>query len=383
MGNSKTHAKNPKTLRVLLLSRPFTHVGGVRTWSEYLLKHHYRERFEIIHIGIGKPTPFSPFWKRPFEYGSSIIRVLAAVKDQKPDLVHINPSLIWRSLPLHLTLSFLIKVTSSVPVLLHFRGWDTRIGAMLSRRTLLGRILDFIIDKADHHVVLAYDFKNTLIGAGINPEKISVLPNMVDVKAYAPPEEKEIESGAPLQLLFIGRLVAGKGVWDAIDAVDWLHQYYPDVKVNLIVAGQGKELPKIERLISENRGKGRISTLGAIFGQDKIEAFTQSDILLFPSQDTEGLPNVILEALASGLALIYTPIAALGEALSDQNGICLEVGDLDAESLGRAVLSLYYDVDKRRAMSQANRELAKEKYDVHIVCRKIERVYEHVMEKGA
>ena len=83
--------------------------------------------------------------------------------------------------------------------------------------------------------------------------------------------------------------------------------------------------------------------------------------------------------MASGLGLVYTPIGALKEELSDENGICLPVDDLDSKSIGEAVFKLYQDGKLREKISQVNREQAQQRYDVRVVCPQIVEVYDSIV----
>jgi len=367
------------TIRVLLLSRPFTHLGGVRTSIEYLMEFMDKHRVEIVHVGVGKAYPESPFYRRFFEYFSSFTRVLTAIRRENPDLVHINPSLNRRSLPFHILLLMVIKLASRVPVLSHFRGWDVKIGMKLSERSLTGRVLARVIKHSDRIIVLANDFKAVFATAGVDPGKISVLPEMVDTREYELSQARDFRSNRKPQLLFISRLIAVKGVWESIGAVEWLHKTYPGLDVRLVIAGEGEELPEIEREISEKFSKQEVIALGRVSGDKKTQIFLESDILLFPSRHPEGFPIVIIEALAAGLGLIYTPVGALREELSEQNGICLALEDLDSKKIGEAVHTLFQDKEMIASISKTNRALAKQKYDVRVVCPQIEKIYESMV----
>jgi len=90
------------------------------------------------------------------------------------------------------------------------------------------------------------------------------------------------------------------------------------------------------------------------------------DIFCLPARiaadgDRDGLPNVILEAMAAGCAVVATDVAAVGEALEDQRtGLLVPVSDPDA--LARAIAELARDPRRRASMGAAAREMVQERF---------------------
>jgi glycosyltransferase involved in cell wall biosynthesis len=113
--------------------------------------------------------------------------------------------------------------------------------------------------------------------------------------------------------------------------------------------------------------------------EDKYASFQEADLFVFPSFHAEGFPIAVIESLAAGLPVIYTPVGALAEILGPENGMRIELEDVSAESLGQGIWDLYQDPDRRVAMGMANTQLA-QRFDVKVVCAETAQVYRQVAE---
>lgn len=123
------------------------------------------------------------------------------------------------------------------------------------------------------------------------------------------------QPSSPLQLLFVGRLVEKKQPGLALRVLRELQDRQP---AELTMIGDG---PLHERLV----GEAEVTLLGHQPPERVRAAMQQADLLLVTSRDLpggrqEGLPNVVLEAMATGLPVIAAPAGSLDELLSDQTG---------------------------------------------------------------
>ena len=365
-------------LKILIISRPFTHQGGVRTSLEYQLAFSDPHKVQYAHVGIGKSHPGSPSWKRGFEYGASIFKVLAGIHCHKPDLIQLNPSLVKRSIPLHFLLIQMIKMVTQRPLLVYFRGWDQRIGERIAQQTKRGKRLIQTINQAAHCIVLAQKFKEQLTAGGIAPEKITILPEMVDTRQFTETPHTS-RPDMPLNIFFISRLIRDKGVFELLDAAEWLRRTHPQLHFRMVLAGEGDALEDLQTAVQERKLVEVVSLPGKIIGTEKLAAFMQADIFAFPSQHSEGFPIAVLEAMAAGLPLIYTPQGALAENLNAENGICLDTDQLDGERIGQAILALAQDPARRARMTAVNRQAAQTHYDARIVVAHLVEIFEQIV----
>jgi glycosyltransferase involved in cell wall biosynthesis len=111
------------------------------------------------------------------------------------------------------------------------------------------------------------------------------------------------------RLLFAGRLSKDKGLAGIIRAMAKLSDCY------LSIVGDGEERAAFEQMVQELHLSDRVEFTGAVTPQKVQEIMRQSDILVMNS-DFEGVPMVILEALANGLPVISTPVGGIPETVA-------------------------------------------------------------------
>lgn len=165
---------------------------------------------------------------------------------------------------------------------------------------------------------------------GLPREQVLVVRNGVDLERFATGDRAAARTalGLPVTgryLLGVGRLVAGKGFGVAAAA---LAQLPPDVQ--LLLVGDGPE-----RAALAAAGGGRVQFLGTRSPAEVALAYQAADLLVLPSE-REGWPNVVTEALASGLRVLATPVGGIPEILDhpvpgdERLGALVPVGDVAA-----------------------------------------------------
>ncbi len=191
------------------------------------------------------------------------------------------------------------------------------------RRPPQRRLLFTALGAADVVGVLTPWWRRRLRGAG-HTGPLALIPNPL-------PPEIEAEAGtrraasrapdAPLRLLVFTRLVRGKGVSLAIDAV----ADSADTDVTLRVAGDGPRRSALERLVRERGVADRIHFVGWLEGEARREAMSSSDALCHVSHH-DALPMGVLEAMARGLPVLTSREGSLPDVVPD--GVAgLLVGD--------------------------------------------------------
>ncbi len=163
--------------------------------------------------------------------------------------------------------------------------------------------------------------------------KLDVVHMSVDTDRFVPPAEPRTDG--PLRILDVGRLVPEKGAPVLLDAVELLTGRGVDVELRLV--GGGELETDLARIISE-RGLGDRVTLVGSVGQDDIVAqYHWADVFCLPSFQ-EGLPVVLMEAMATELPVVTSTINGIPELVKDgSNGYLLPPGraDLLADALAK------------------------------------------------
>lgn len=141
--------------------------------------------------------------------------------------------------------------------------------------------------------------------------RVEVIPNGVDVSDFERGSSREeLESEFPrmrnrILVLFMGRIHPKKGLPGLVTAFDRVNAEYPNAL--LVVAGpdEGGHRTKVEQQVRERELEESVLFTGPVFGDKKVGLLRSSDIFVLPSH-SEGLPIVVLEALACGLPVVLT-----------------------------------------------------------------------------
>ena len=198
-------------------------------------------------------------------------------------------------------------------------------------------------------------------------------PRLRIVHCGVEPETYDRPKSSPqqgLHLLFVGRLTQIKGVRVMIDAMTRVHESLPDVTLTLI--GDGDDRAALETLAAP---LGHAVRFVGFKSQDEVaEALTRADVFVLPSF-AEGLPVVLMEALASGTPVIATQLAGVGELVEHgTSGFLVPAGD--AEGLAEAIRKMAADPGGRAAMGSAGRDKVRAEFNIRIEAARIAALFE-------
>lgn len=172
-------------------------------------------------------------------------------------------------------------------------------------------------NRVDRHVCVSEGVAEFSIQTGGLPrDKVVVIPNGVDFDRFAHARPADFaEFGVPPDrrvILSVGRLDPQKGVMVLLDAFAALARELPDV--HLILVGDGPLRPEIEKFVSSHALADRVHLTG--FRDDVPSLMQAADCFVLASL-WEGMPNVLLEALAAGLPVVGTAVEGVAELLAD------------------------------------------------------------------
>lgn len=187
-------------------------------------------------------------------------------------------------------------------------------------------------------------------------DKMSIVRMGVDASRFAPAPREERDG--PLRVLFVGRLVPEKGPDVLLEAVTALAA--EGVEVELTVAGGGALADDLAQQRSGSAAAERIRLLGPV-GQDDIrDWYAWADVFCLPSY-AEGVPVVLMEALAMEVPVVTTRIAGIPELVEDGvNGLLVEPGR--PGDVAQALRTLAEDSSLRRRMGAAGRRRVQEEF---------------------
>src|SRR3989339_883450 len=177
----------------------------------------------------------------------------------------------------------------------------------------------------------------------------------------------------------IGSLKPLKNQIFLLKAVKRLYEKYADAEVDVVFVGEGRDREMLERYSAEAGIKEYVAFLGR---RDDIPAILSfADALVLTSiPDKEGMSNVILEAMSSGVPVISTPSIGTSELIADgKNGYIVDYNDTD--DLCDRIYAMFKDKSARNEMSREARSLIKRKYSLDKMVWTYEKMYLRFFEK--
>lgn len=215
-----------------------------------------------------------------------------------------------------------------------------------------------------HHVtVMNADMADRVAQLGFDGA-ISVLPMGANVTAGA--HAAAAIEPRPGRIVFAGRLVEKKGVSTLIEAMRLLE---PSLAASLVVVGDG---PLREELQAA-AGDIEADFVGQVSHDVLLEHFAAASVAVFPSVraesgDQDGLPVAMLDAMATGTAVVASSLPGLRDAVEDgQSGLLVDPGS--PEDLARAITELLQQPERARRMADAALSVVNERYSMGAVGR--------------
>jgi glycosyltransferase involved in cell wall biosynthesis len=266
----------------------------------------------------------------PFYLLRAISRIVVEAVGGRLAVVHINladGTSVYRK-----AVVLFASRLAGTSVLLHLHAG--RLTSMYESMTAPGKmLLRTMVRQADHCVVLKKQWHHWLIETlGAKPSAISVVYN--GVPATTLPRKPRAE-GAPFRFLFIGNLLPNKGVADLLQALALSE--LQNTPVTLTIAGGGP-VCDYKALAARLGITQRVHFTGWVSQATVRELLTEADALVLPSY-VEGLPLVVLEAIASRVPVICTPVGAIPD-LFEHGTTAIFVTPGDHAGLAGAMLAL-------------------------------------------
>ncbi len=329
---------------------------------------------KIKKIGKAFLLLFKYFFKKP-------VSILGTFNFFKYGKDALNFSLLGRAIPLTMYSSFDIMHCQfgqygligtrlrelgffQAKVVTSFRGFD--LSSIVKRKGQ--KTYEELFKKGDLFLPVCDYFKNRLIELGCNEDKIIVHRSGIKLNTLKcfPRNDKDRQY---IQLLSIGRLVEKKGFEYSIKAVAKVIEDY-NCQIKYTIIGGGLLMDNLKELIAQLGMDNNIKMLGVKKHDDVIQNMYESQVFIAPSitssdGDQEGIPNVLKEAMATGMPVISTYHSGIPELVEDGvSGFLTPERNVDvlAEkikymvdnphlwkelgSVGRKVIEKDYDIDK-------------------------------------
>lgn len=189
--------------------------------------------------------------------------------------------------------------------------------------------------------------------------KVHLVYNFVTL-AYEKPAK--VRMTEPYHIIAIGRLIEKKGFGYLVRAMDRVARM--GVKAMLTIVGSGREMHALKEQVSEFRLEDRVRFTGGLSHEHIAALLAESDMLVMPSiipagtEQSDGLPTVITEAMTMGVPVVATDVASISDVVIDGRTGRL-VPQKDEEALARAMVDVLGDRDNALRMATNARELVR------------------------
>ena len=170
----------------------------------------------------------------------------------------------------------------------------------------------------------------------------------VDCQLFRPGQWYDKKQTTILTILYVGWFIEAKGVFDLLEAAMLLKERGIQFRLRLVGPYQGNER-RLKVLIRQARLQEHVSILGALDSDQALHAeYRRADLFVLPSH-AEGFPVALLEAMASGLAVVASAVGGIPDILNDDR-YGLLVRSHDPVQLASTIESLIKDLDLQKRM---------------------------------
>jgi glycosyltransferase involved in cell wall biosynthesis len=355
-------------LKIVLLGPSLDTVGGVSTHVRILFASELAQDYELLHFQVGSEGRRETVLQKFMRFAFGPVHLALLLLRTGAEVVHLNTSLqpkaYWRDLVYSIVAKLLgRRVVSQI----HggampqdfFRG--NALLTWVLRRFLVSSDAVSVLSSAE---LAAYRKFDPRIRAHL-------VPNAIDPSDLAG-RTRSCNTARPLRLVYVGRLVRTKGLFEVVESMTELTRTGRDV--SLCIAGEGQDQDAL-MAASQRAGLGdRIRFLGSVFAAEKWRLWLDSDVFVFPTYHCEGLPYSLLEAMAAGCVPVTTSVAAIPDVMRDrEHGLFVPAND--ALALATAVAALDDDRIGLFRMAEAARRRALEHYTLVRLADDFRRLY--------
>ena len=272
----------------------------------------------------------------------------------------------------------------STPLVVSLHGSDVFVA---ERHAAIRPAARYAFGRAGWVTACSEDLRGRAVRIGADGDRSEVVPYGVDIERFRPDDAARarlrdrhgIARDAGV-VLAAGRLVRKKGFEHLIDAAGTLAPRRPELR--LVVAGSG-DLDRELRERAAARGiADRVTWLGTVTQPEVAKWLAAADVAAVPSVrddagNVDGLPNVVLEALASATPVVATPAGGIGAVAVDRE-TALVVPERDAHRLAAAIDELLGDPTLRSRIGRAARARMRTHHTWERVAERFEAAYDRV-----
>lgn len=267
-----------------------------------------------------------------------------------------------------------------IPVTVSFHGRDVGECLTVPRFSrdvaAMFETVDCVMPRSEH-------MGRKLVEGGCPESKIWINRAGIPMEKF-PLHPRRREPGVPITFLQVCRLIPKKGVHDTIHAFGIVHREQPNTR--LLIAGEGESRPELESLVREMALSSSVTFLGKLEPNRIPEALHSADVFVHPSVtaksgDQEGIPNSMLEAMATGLAPVVTRHAGIPEAIQDGVTGWL-VDERSPEQLAERMIWCGRNLEQATKAGQAAHDFVDQNLSIEKRMHDLDNQYAHLIEQA-
>jgi glycosyltransferase involved in cell wall biosynthesis len=359
-------------MKILLISPLPPPPGGISTWSENILAFFKTKKNEIEIINQNNALTYRQITNVNYTnriytgviHSLKIIRLfIKNIKSEKPQLIHLTSS---ASLALFKDLIIVsISKYYRIPIVYHLHFG--RIPALSKTKNWEWFLLRFLIHRSNKTIVIDIPSFNTLKTNGI--QNVVNIPNPISFEL----EKESISINKQQQrinnLIFVGHIIKDKGVFELVEACVSI----PQIDYLQLIGPYEESIKRDLEVIASKRENGKwLSFRGTLDKENVTNEMKKSLTIVLPSY-TEGFPNVILEGMALGCAIIASNVGAIPDMILNDRvnscGICVEPKNT-AQLKGAILESIKFPL-KAVSMGQNGNNRVLKNYTLEIVANQL------------
>jgi len=333
-------------------------------------------------VRVFEIKPLVTIYRIPHTLSFPLLKLAEIVKKRNIDVIHaLNDH------STNVAVSALVAEAVGIPFVYTIQGPGTRTGHPLVD-SIVG-LYDLTVERwlskeAQRVILLSKGLLPIARKLRVEKEKIAVIPSGIDSTFFDPARvdvnremnRLRLEYNLSNEVIvgYVGRLDPAKGLTYLFSAVEAIQDKCPNIA--LLIVGDGALRDTLER-----RAKNlQVRTIFAGWQRNVAPYYHLMDVFVLPSL-FEGLPNVILEAMAMRTPVIATNVGGSPDVLSNgENGFLVPAGDI--QRLASALETLVKDNRLRVKMGNANRQKVEENFAWSKTVRMVEKIYSELVSVG-
>ncbi|AWL10326.1 putative glycosyltransferase [Aquirufa nivalisilvae] len=330
-------------------------VGGQMYACKSLINSSLSESVDWVLLDTtGNSVPPPPVYIRMFSAISRVIKFIFLMVLKRPDFTLIFSA----NVPSIYEKGLIAVISSMMRVKCIFAPRGGSLVFDIKNSAFAAKYVPFILSKCYYVICQGNYWEGFFKGIQVEESQTNyvVIPNWIDTDKYLYKIPQNVHNNVAEvpTILFMGWIQEDKGVFDLLQALE--SNLLVDYKLKIVFMGDGPGKNNLIQLVSQlSHTNHQYEFPGWLHGQEKSDYLYHADVFVLPSY-AEGMPNSLMEAMASGVVSIATNVGAVSELIQNkETGILVEVNDVKA--IAQGIAYVLDNPEQRNRMIKQARDL--------------------------